>query len=286
MKSNEFLAEVLQSPLCPANFEKIYNEFRGYQQLALDTLKQFQAICAKHGIAYQMAYGSLLGAIRDGGQLPWDYDVDVLVPYEERDKLIDVLKSELSSEYYFRCPEVEKKCEYYFIRLAPKGCVTNVLHVDVFYLIGASDDDETRKVEAQQVAQCSRTRLGKNVNLKNEAAGDIKRYLSFLVKRKLPTLGENMENVDQCFQQLCTKYPLQKANVCITADIYAGRWEFPASMVRNTTLMDTDYGTISVPVQYDEILTQRYGNYMALPPLESRIRELMFHYKRIKYFLR
>ena len=84
MKSNEFLEEVLRSDICPDDFEKIYSEFQDYQQMAIDALNEFHRICEKNKITYQLAYGSLLGAIRDGGQIPWDYDVDVIVPYEEK----------------------------------------------------------------------------------------------------------------------------------------------------------------------------------------------------------
>ena len=285
MKNQEFLEEVLNANCCPDHFKEIYKEFQIFQELTLNTLNQFQIICEKHGIVYQLAYGSLLGAIRDGGQLPWDYDVDVIVPYEEKDRLVNALRVDLPENYYFRCPEVDEKCERYFLRLAPKGYHSNVLHVDVFYLIGSSDDKEMRQAHAREVAQCARTRFGKYVDLKEEAAGNIKRYLSFLVKKKLPTFEKKIEKVDRRFEQLCMQFPLRESRISITADIYAGMWEFPSSMVLNTKLIDTDYGTVRIPVQYDEILTRRYGDYLKIPALESRLRELLFHYNRIKYFV-
>ena len=49
--------------------------------------------------SYQLAYGSLLGAIRDGGQITWDYDIDVFIPYEERGQLIEALNRDLKSEF-------------------------------------------------------------------------------------------------------------------------------------------------------------------------------------------
>ena len=121
MKNQEFLEEVLQSNMCPKNFAEIYKEFEHYQSLAIETLREFHRICEKNAITYQLADGSLLGAIRDGGQIPWDYDVDVFVPYEEKDKLIESLRQELSDKYYFYCPEVNKKCRHFMMRVTPKG---------------------------------------------------------------------------------------------------------------------------------------------------------------------
>ena len=70
MNHAEFLEEVKSSPLCPENFEAIYADFQGFQKAALNTLKEVHRVCENNAIAYQVAYGSLLGLIRDGGQIP------------------------------------------------------------------------------------------------------------------------------------------------------------------------------------------------------------------------
>ena len=120
MNSQEFLKEVLNSEICPSNFEIIYKSFLKYQKAAIDTLNEFHRVCEENKIQYQLAYGSLLGAIRDNGQIPWDYDVDVFVPFEEKDRLITSLKRDLDDKYYFYCPEVDSKCRHFVMRLAPK----------------------------------------------------------------------------------------------------------------------------------------------------------------------
>ena len=59
--------------------ENDFNEFVCYQKLVLDTLNAFHNVCIQSHIDYYLAYGTLLGAIRDKGQIPWDYDVDLWV---------------------------------------------------------------------------------------------------------------------------------------------------------------------------------------------------------------
>lgn len=284
MKANEFFQEVMTSDICPNNFEKIYKEFQEFQVLTLNGLKELHRICEKNNISYQLAYGSLLGAIRDGGQIPWDYDVDVFVSYEEKDKLIDALQAELSSEYYLRCPEVDETCDHYFLRLVPKGFLPNILHIDVFYLIGSPKNELQRKNFAQQVEKYCWIRYGKKSNLKMEAAGNIKRYLSVLIKKKLPALRFKMDKIDENCKQLCMMYPITGSKFCLTADTFSGMYDLFSTMVMETELMDTDYGTMRVPVQYDTILKEVYGNYLEIPDLKSRMKELLFHYNRIKYF--
>ncbi len=88
MDSSQFVNEVLNSDICPEGFEAIYEGFQTYQSDVLKVLKEFHRVCEKNGVTYQLAFGSLLGAIRDGGQIPWDYDIDVIVPFEEKGKLM------------------------------------------------------------------------------------------------------------------------------------------------------------------------------------------------------
>ena len=135
MNNKQFYDEVVNSNLCPDGFDEIYRDFRKFQDLAMKTLLVFHQICEENSIHYQLAFGSLLGAIRDNGQIPWDYDIDVFIRAEDRKKLIEALHSQLDKHYYFFCPESDPKCTHSIIRLAPKGYNTAYLHVDVFLKI-------------------------------------------------------------------------------------------------------------------------------------------------------
>ena len=129
MRADEFVQEAISSGVAPKNFQEIYSNFRNFQNLAIETLKKFHQVCLQNNITYVLAYGSLLGAIRDNGQIPWDYDVDVFVPFEERSCLVDALKRNLDNYYYFHCPEIDNTCRHEFIRIAPKGYQIGRAHV-------------------------------------------------------------------------------------------------------------------------------------------------------------
>ena len=53
---------------------------REMQQVYLELLREFDGVCQHHGLRYDLAGGSLLGAVRHGGFIPWDNDVDVCMP--------------------------------------------------------------------------------------------------------------------------------------------------------------------------------------------------------------
>lgn len=93
MNREEFYNEVNEY------IQQLQDDFSKYQDIVMNTLNCFHEVCVKHNIKYQVAFGSLLGIYRDQGQIPWDYDVDVLVKYEDRSRLVEKLIQELSSKY-------------------------------------------------------------------------------------------------------------------------------------------------------------------------------------------
>ena len=95
MNNKEFIKETTDY------IQGVYNHFESYQKVTWEILKELNRVCKKTGVNYWLCYGTLLGAIRDHGQVPWDYDVDVVSFFEERQKLVETLDAELSEDYYY-----------------------------------------------------------------------------------------------------------------------------------------------------------------------------------------
>lgn len=77
------------------------------QSKLLEIMLEFDRICKTHDIEYALSYGSVLGAVRHGGFIPWDDDVDVLMDYKNYDRLVEVLKNSIEEPFYFHCNETE-----------------------------------------------------------------------------------------------------------------------------------------------------------------------------------
>ena len=99
MTAEEFVNEVQNSNQYYKEFEKEYKNFQIYQKKVAHTLQILHTMCEENEIHYQLAFGSLLGAIRDDGQIPWDYDVDIIIPTQERENFIDCLKHNLPQNF-------------------------------------------------------------------------------------------------------------------------------------------------------------------------------------------
>lgn len=99
----------------------IYNpegsELRRMQRKMLEILDAFDAICRKHNIDYCLACGTLLGARRHGGFIPWDDDLDVYILQRDYKKLISVLKEELPENLKLQSRETDNNYWFYHAKI-------------------------------------------------------------------------------------------------------------------------------------------------------------------------
>lgn len=99
-------------------------DLRRVQLIQLDMMKEIDRICRKHNLKYNIAFGTLLGAVRHGGFIPWDDDADINMPYEDYLKLIEVVDDEIDSEkYYFRYQDKEEDCNITYAHFKRNGTV-------------------------------------------------------------------------------------------------------------------------------------------------------------------
>lgn len=93
------------------------SELRRAQIRTLEILDVFVEICDRHDIDYWLACGTLLGARRHDGFIPWDYDLDVYVLQRDYDKLLSILQKELPEKYKLQARGTDEKYWYYFSKI-------------------------------------------------------------------------------------------------------------------------------------------------------------------------
>lgn len=278
MTPEEFVKEVQNSSQYYNGFEKEYKKFQIYQQKAAHTLQILHTICEKNGIHYQLAFGSLLGAIRDNGQIPWDYDIDIVIPTQERKEFIECLKEELTHEFYFYSVEQSNSCEHFITRVAPKGFDTHFLHVDVFYIAGLPNDESEAQNYKHEIKELTLLYKAKKFDFRKKATSSRKEMCNMALY-KAKALFLKTENILRQYSNIASKYPIEKSQKYCLADRFSDWYDFPSETVFDTILKDTAIGEFRIPKDYDCILEKEYGNYMRIPSLESRMEEFKRHYK-------
>ena len=86
----------------------------------LDLLIKFDSVCKKHNLSYCFTDGSLLGAVRHKGFIPWDDDLDVSMPRADYEKL-QSLDYEFDNPYFLQTPYTDKGCFYSFVKIRNKN---------------------------------------------------------------------------------------------------------------------------------------------------------------------
>ena len=90
---------------------------RKAQLIMLDMLIEFDAICKKHKLQYWIDSGTLLGAVRHQGFIPWDDDIDISMPIEDYIQFSKIANSELSNEIFFQTSKTDKNFKFDYIKL-------------------------------------------------------------------------------------------------------------------------------------------------------------------------
>ncbi len=259
---------------------------RRVQELGVITLKEFDRICKKNDIEYFLGFGSLLGAVRHKGFIPWDNDIDVCLTrenyikfYEHRDELgedfeflhpegygpktyLSCLPSVMYKKMYFKLdPDV---CKYYNNRI-------NRLHLDLFIL------DKTNKhfsgwlqrfevkvlfalmngYRHKLIAKMNQYSFG--MMLLNNLACPIGRCFS------LASLMKKHHEVAVKFNNSDAEYYFLSTSGTLLKQIY------PIEAYKSASYAEFEGLQVPVPCDTDTILTINYGkDYMTPPPEEER----------------
>ena len=99
-------------------------QLRKVQLIELEILKEFDKICKDNHLRYILVGGTLIGAIRHNGFIPWDDDIDISMPRKDYNKFIKIQKKQLNHQkYYFQCMETENEFGLPFGKIRRKGSI-------------------------------------------------------------------------------------------------------------------------------------------------------------------
>lgn len=248
-------------------------ELRELQLYKLEILKEITEICEGHGLKYVLSSGTLLGAIRHNGYIPWDDDVDISLMWNDYLELLNVLREDCPDRFFVQNLWTDKNypCLWTQLRVngttsMPKKLAALDMHwgicIDIFPMFSVSDDDE--KFEKQKKAfRLARALLAKELMCaKGESPTGAQRLLNMLPNGLRHGMVKGILK-KYAYQSSADEYMCDSYNAVI-------RRKYRYADMADVEKHSFEGYMMNVPRGYDAILTGIYGDYMTPPPPEKR----------------
>lgn len=233
-------------------------------------------VCKKNNLRYSLAYGTLLGAVRHGGFIPWDDDIDLIMPRKDYEELKRIWKDEAPTRYLLMDYHTNYDNPNTFTKIVKDNTTflqddearTKSFHKGIFVDIIPGDLAAPKGVSRKLQYIMSAVYLLYSRGHSSGSGGIIgliekvllkipkKKYYKYRVKaEKYLRKWNESESKEMLFIETlagCKKY--------YPSDMFDNLVEIPFSDKRYSAVAD-----------YDSMLTKIYGDYMQLPPEEQRV---------------
>lgn len=236
-------------------------EIRKVQLNMLDYIKE---VCDANGIRYFLGGGTLLGAVRHKGYIPWDDDIDVNLPYPDYIRLLKIVEKDTYyqplSVYHYA-----EKLPYFFSRIEDTRTImknweypffiVSGVSIDIFPVIGLPDDKEESVSFCDTMRKLNYQLLESYILYANAEDEEVKKRKSIIQK---------ICNMMEAYDYDSAKYigqPLCK---------YGDRTNMKRKVYEGEAEAEFEKHTYHILPGYDDYLSALYGDYMKLPPKQEQ----------------
>ena len=243
--------------------------------IQLEILDDVSRFCEENGITWSICGGTLLGAVRHQGYIPWDDDIDLMMPradYErfaatyssEKNELLDLRKADYTVEIGLKvCRKGTRMLD-----LALKRNLWGI-NIDVFPLDGAPDD---YPAFCRKILSMRKTVAHICPYYKRVPSGKALWYGKYLLKRMLHPYFHGILHLKKDIDRLPASYPVESSRFGgVVLGSYGEKEIAPAEVFRSWTKLPFEGRLLPAVRDYDTYLKTSYGDYMQLPPEEQRV---------------
>lgn len=258
-------------------------QIREIKDLSFQVLKSLRQICEENGLRYSLTGGTLIGAVRHQGFIPWDDDIDVMMPRPDYDRLIAIVAA---GDYGFdlRCGELDGENYWYpfakachrHTRVVEKdtreSAVDFGVYVDIFPVDGAGNRPRGAKLRVMRFQFLHGLKITSNWTSYHRSKlrswyYEPPRYVCYLISRIW-----GRRRIDRALERFLRRKPYEtSAYVGRLVGDYGSKEVMERGVFEKTIPVTFEGETFQAIEGYDAFLTQLYGNYMQLPPKEKQV---------------
>ena len=235
----------------------------------LEILVYFASVCEKHGLTYFLSYGSLLGAVRHKGFIPWDDDIDVSMPRPDYERFAQVIAGEKSDRFKAMLPE-NKAYPYHYIKIVDLQTelvedeldlpADMGLWIDVFPLDGCSQTGRSLTERLARICHECRAAAAYKVlparRKKFTLRWRLCRAVGFNVFKGLVIHFSKVRKFET------SEWVAHLPTACL--------FRYPRQVFGQTAEVEFEGHAFTAPKDWDRYLTILYKDYMKLPPENER----------------
>ena len=273
---------------------RVSSEMKKAWAVMLDLLMELDRVCKKNGIKYFASGGTMLGAIRHKGFIPWDDDIDVMMFRDDYDKLLEVGPKEFKHPYFFQNKLTDPCCLDIISKVrnsettalmdyerGTKYDYNRGIFIDIFPLDFIPDDEDQYADLIRKVEACKQKyyRKGKELGIYSPSQS----FFPKMIKNCLHTLlslrrKKHINEYQKLFLELediCRTYKGQNHGKVAALAFSLDTCDIK-SYEDNETVVPMDFEFVKIPVGtgYDHALKVKYGDYMTLKQGEGYHNEL------------
>ena len=256
-------------------------ELKDVQAVEKEMLIHFIDICEKHKFMYYIAYGTLIGVVRHKGFIPWDDDIDVLMPRKDYEQFIKVAQKELPHHMFVQNEITDPEYLGGFTKIRNsntafieinnmKKRMNHGIYIDVFPLdncpsthLGQFMFDLRKRVLFLRL-RCEFVIVEGGIRHKRGISGLIQ-IASKVLKVFSPNLEKLFARTEKYLKSIKDTGYVCNFYAYVKKDKYKKEW-FQDGLIMKFEGID-----VTVPKEYEAFLTYQYGDYMKLPKIEDRV---------------
>lgn len=253
----------------------------------LELLKKFDEICKKFNIKYSIGFGTMLGAVRHKGFIPWDDDVDIIITRKEYEKLTKVPSSEYGERFFFQTVLSDPGYPYNTARLRLNDSAmifdkwlnagfNQGIYIDIITFDNIPDCLLADKWQKLQIIFLTPFRFVRNKNVFFTGGTNIPiplKKIMYAVMSKFPLKKIYQHEVE--VESRYSSKPTKRIAFLGEGNLFLKRW-YPVQPILATYMEEFCYlpfedTELMCSANYKELLKQWYGDYTQLPPEEERV---------------